>query len=87
MDSTKGDILKVVQIDQSPEAQWALLRRCPFKYEHLEAIIKVLEQEQLDQKQQQRQSLLAQEPHEVGEEENSNSPLVFVPCEEEEHKE
>ncbi len=40
-----GTVLEVKRIDQSPEAQWALLRRCPFKIEHLTGIIEALEKE------------------------------------------
>lgn len=52
MDQSTGTITKVVPIDQSPQAQWALLRRCPFKYEHLLGIIETLESSKAEQKQQ-----------------------------------
>lgn len=45
MDIDPGTVTRVRDIDQSPEAQWALLRRCPFKFEHLEAIIDALNKE------------------------------------------
>lgn len=46
MDDSNGVVISSTPISQDTKTQWGILRRCPFKYEHLIGIIEALEEEQ-----------------------------------------
>lgn len=52
----EGKVIEIKPIAQDASTQWALLRRCPFGYQHLLAIIEALEREEA-QKQEDAESV------------------------------
>ncbi len=86
MDSDDGVVLSVRQISQDTATQWALLRRCPFKYEHLVHIIETLEkehqrpQEQSADEDRCRVQPLKKRRREEGKEADEVADVVFADC-------